>query len=49
MNAVSRAYVRGGAQVLSTGLKASGVAVNSMGKALRGEFIELPAENTAIT
>jgi len=38
MNAVSRAYVRGGAQALTSGLKASAVAVNSMGKILRESF-----------
>ncbi|KAH8244163.1 cytochrome b-c1 complex subunit Rieske, mitochondrial [Drosophila bipectinata] len=30
LNAVSRAYVRGGVQAISTGLKATGVAINSM-------------------
>jgi len=49
MNAVSRAYVRGGAQALSSGLKASAVAVNSMGKILRGGFCKVPAKNTTIT
>jgi len=50
MNAVSRAYVRGGAQALSSGLKASAVAVNSMGKILRGGFFcKVPAKNTTIT
>nr|AEF97527.1 VisGreen-RFeSP [synthetic construct] len=42
MNAVSRAYVRGGAQVLSTGLKASGVAVNSMANRQAHTDLQVP-------
>ncbi|XP_016971952.1 cytochrome b-c1 complex subunit Rieske, mitochondrial [Drosophila rhopaloa] len=42
MNVVSRAYVRGGAQVLSTGLKASGVAVNSMANRQAHTDLQVP-------
>ncbi|XP_017130214.1 cytochrome b-c1 complex subunit Rieske, mitochondrial [Drosophila elegans] len=42
MNAVSRAYVRGGAQVLSTGLKATGGAVNSMANRQAHTDLQVP-------
>ncbi|XP_017076043.1 cytochrome b-c1 complex subunit Rieske, mitochondrial [Drosophila eugracilis] len=42
MNAVSRAYVRGGAQVLSTGLKACGPAVNAMANRQAHTDLQVP-------
>lgn len=49
LNAVSRAYVRGGVQAISTGLKATGVAINSMGKVPNSARRPSRQKNTLIT
>ncbi|XP_017154783.1 cytochrome b-c1 complex subunit Rieske, mitochondrial [Drosophila miranda] len=42
LNAVSRAYVRGGAQALSTGLKTSGAAVNTIASRQAHTDLQVP-------